>query len=64
MDDTVIRVPNKSQIRTMLSRLNELIRWRGATLKHEKSRFLSIVKGKAMAISFSGADQSIQKRNL
>lgn len=52
MDDTTISVPTEDHAYAMLSLLDALIRLCRKSFESKKSRSLSIVKGKAVVVSF------------
>lgn len=56
---TTIVELNECQTRAILYRLHELIRWCKMSFKPKKSRSMSIVRGKVVAIAFFVADQPI-----
>lgn len=55
MDDTAMAVSTEQHAYAMLFRLDEVVRWCSMDFKSEKSRSLSIMKGKPGTISFSVA---------
>ncbi|CAG5130209.1 unnamed protein product, partial [Candidula unifasciata] len=59
MDDTTIITGSEESARTILNRLDAVVQWSGMQFKPQKSRSLSIHKGKVSAISFTVARNKI-----
>lgn len=59
MDDTTVAVRINEYARSMLYRSDELLKWSRMSFQPKKPRRLSILKGRAVAISFSLPDKMI-----